>query len=498
MDSGWRGSLAICGGRRLHGTVRIGGSKHAALNLLGALPLRDGTYVFHRMPLIADVYQMLAILRSMGVAVSVSAQATAITVDSAAFRYDSRELSRTPQVRSAILLLGSLLLRNGFVKMEAPLGDPIGERPPDEFLSVLDAFGVSHIEEGSWITVIRRGPLAGDRIVDLDCLGNASTTGVAGGGVPRLPGNNRTALAFILAASNRGTTRILNPLRTAENDELLVFLGRLGARIRNVPANECATSAVDIQGDKLLSGGSSGNVIAHSVSPDKCELVFWACAATLTDGVIHCDLGDDAGDHSAMMLPLYKCYQNVLRRLGAAMDETTIEPDGPAPVVDGAPAAGERARSTASGVLVFRRSASWPPSAIDLVSSYQHGDEQRGTIVDAFPQLIPLLMAASGTSSYRDDKYGFERLRTYLDILELKQGPSEFGGSDGNLVRVAGDACFVPGPLMARNIRDGAAKLLYLLKADGSSVLSGFQHVLRGYDRIISKLQACGATVRYP
>ena len=51
----------------LEGEVKIQGSKNAALPMMAAAVLHEGRTVLHNCPRIADVFEMEAILRSMGV-----------------------------------------------------------------------------------------------------------------------------------------------------------------------------------------------------------------------------------------------------------------------------------------------------------------------------------------------------------------------------------------------------------------------------------------------
>ena len=51
----------------LEGEVKVQGSKNAALPMMAAAVLHEGRTVLHNCPRIADVFEMEAILRSMGV-----------------------------------------------------------------------------------------------------------------------------------------------------------------------------------------------------------------------------------------------------------------------------------------------------------------------------------------------------------------------------------------------------------------------------------------------
>ena len=58
--------IIVTGGRPLHGSVRIQGSKNAALPVMAAALLSTGTSVLRGCPRISDVYLMEKILKYLG------------------------------------------------------------------------------------------------------------------------------------------------------------------------------------------------------------------------------------------------------------------------------------------------------------------------------------------------------------------------------------------------------------------------------------------------
>ena len=57
-------AIRIIGGRPLEGSIYIQGSKNAALPMMAAALLHEGTTVLHNCPRIADVFCMEEILRT--------------------------------------------------------------------------------------------------------------------------------------------------------------------------------------------------------------------------------------------------------------------------------------------------------------------------------------------------------------------------------------------------------------------------------------------------
>ncbi len=59
-------NIRIVGGATLAGTVRISGSKNAALPILAAALLADGEHVFRNVPNLRDVDTMTKLLERLG------------------------------------------------------------------------------------------------------------------------------------------------------------------------------------------------------------------------------------------------------------------------------------------------------------------------------------------------------------------------------------------------------------------------------------------------
>ena len=57
----------IQGGKRLRGTIRISGSKNAALPIMAASLMCDGPVTLRNVPDLADVEHMAKLLRKLGV-----------------------------------------------------------------------------------------------------------------------------------------------------------------------------------------------------------------------------------------------------------------------------------------------------------------------------------------------------------------------------------------------------------------------------------------------
>ncbi len=105
--------LKLIGGRRLQGTVRVSGSKNAALPILAASILADRPVSLAGVPELADVALLRQLLEQLGVRTARSAADRSLrieTVDSTRCRADH---ALVRQMRASICVLGPLLAARG-------------------------------------------------------------------------------------------------------------------------------------------------------------------------------------------------------------------------------------------------------------------------------------------------------------------------------------------------------------------------------------------------
>lgn len=124
----------------LEGEVKVQGSKNAALPMMAAAVLHEGRTVLHNCPRIADVFEMEAILRSMGVKTAWSGHTLELDCNKICETGIPGEETRT--MRSSILLLGSMLGRCKRIRIGYPGGCTIGARPVDLHLDAMKKMGV--------------------------------------------------------------------------------------------------------------------------------------------------------------------------------------------------------------------------------------------------------------------------------------------------------------------------------------------------------------------
>ena len=104
--------LVIRGGRRLEGSVAIGGAKNAALPQLAATLLSAAPVTLTNLPNVADIDTMLRLLESHGVAIR-ERHGASVTLDAGAARNAEAPYDTVRKMRATFLVLGPLVARFG-------------------------------------------------------------------------------------------------------------------------------------------------------------------------------------------------------------------------------------------------------------------------------------------------------------------------------------------------------------------------------------------------
>ena len=134
----------ITGGRPLSGSIRVQGSKNAALPVLAGTILHRGRTVIWNCPRITDVFWTVRILEELGC--SVDFTGNRLEVDSTKAEGIQITENLGGRLRSSILFLGALLGRNKKAVLPYPGGCTIGKRPIDLHCQAMKQLG-ARIEE---------------------------------------------------------------------------------------------------------------------------------------------------------------------------------------------------------------------------------------------------------------------------------------------------------------------------------------------------------------
>ncbi|MCK9258638.1 MAG: UDP-N-acetylglucosamine 1-carboxyvinyltransferase [Azoarcus sp.] len=246
--------LLIEGGCRLSGEVAISGAKNAALPILCAALLTAEPVTFTNVPQLKDIGTLLALLRQMGVKVSV--EGGAVTLEASGLNNPVAPYEMVKTMRASILVLGPLVARCGEARVSLPGGCAIGARPVDQHIKGLQAMGAEvTVEHGYVRACVPR--LTGARLFT---------------DMVTVTGTENLMMAACLAD---GETVIENAAREPEIVDLANCLVAMGARISGA-----GTDVIRIQGVERLHGAT------HRIMPDRIETGTYLCAAAVTGGEV--------------------------------------------------------------------------------------------------------------------------------------------------------------------------------------------------------------------
>lgn len=248
----------VYGGRKLKGTIKVGGSKNATLPIMAASILTDAPCIISNIPFVKDIKTMGELLSILGAQVEYFDKSIKITSDKIKNFNAPYELVKT--MRASIYVLGPLLTKYGQAIVSMPGGCAIGLRPIDLHLKGLEKLGASiKVEHGYIIAKAKR--LRGATIV-FDKVSLGATINIM--------------LAATLAS---GITILKNASKEPEVVDTINFLNSIGANIQSI-----GTDTLKITGVKSLKG-----VEKYSVIPDRIEAATLITAAIITKGNVIVD-----------------------------------------------------------------------------------------------------------------------------------------------------------------------------------------------------------------
>lgn len=246
--------LIIKGGTHLKGEVNISGAKNAAVALLPAALLIDGTCTISNVPNISDVKITCKILEKLGVIITWNSTKE-LTLDTRNISSTVAPLDMTSKFRASYYLIGALLGRCKEATVGLPGGCNLGARPIDQHIKGFEALGATvEVSQGKVSASAKK--LVGTSIY-MDMVSVGATINVM--------------LASVLA---NGTTVIENAAKEPHIVDVANFLNTMGADIRGA-----GTDVIKINGVKKLTGNAT-----YSVVPDQIETGTFMLAAVATKG----------------------------------------------------------------------------------------------------------------------------------------------------------------------------------------------------------------------
>jgi UDP-N-acetylglucosamine 1-carboxyvinyltransferase len=252
-----------------------------------------------------------------------------------------------------------------------------------------------------------------------------------------------TENAMLAATLARGTTVLDNAALEPEVDDLIRMLCAMGARIQRT-----AERRIEIEGVDRLAGAS------HHVLGDRLEAETFAIAAAATGGAVR--MQGVNPQHLGAFL-------EVCDRMGVPFET-----------------------DAAAATLTVRGDSAGPLGAVDVRTA-----PYPGFATDFQAPLSVLMTQAHGVSTIHETIFE-DRLDHMRELVRMG---AQVEVLDERRARVAGPTPLHGAEVGIADLRAGATLILAALTANGTSVISGVEHVDRGYEQIEAKLVALGASI---
>lgn len=254
-----------------------------------------------------------------------------------------------------------------------------------------------------------------------------------------MPSVGATINTMLVAVKAEGTTIIENAAKEPEIVNLATFLNNMGAKITGA-----GTSEIKIEGVETL-GSSFAEVI-----PDRIEAGTYIIAGALMGKNLK--ISNIIPSHvEALLLKLKEMGVN----FSVNKDSIVIS-------------------KTDNIKAVNIKTQGYPGFATDI--------QQPVTV---------LLTQCMGESLLEETIYE----NRFKHVPYLNDMGANIQQIDNHNIKVLGPSKLVGREVVATDLRAGAAMILAGLAAEGVTVINQVEHVLRGYEKIIEKLQAVGARI---
>lgn len=248
--------FVIEGGVPLHGEITISGAKNAAVAIIPAALLVDGTCRIENIPEIRDVTLMLNLLRDIGADVRLINR-NCVEINASKIRTTRADYDMARKIRASYYLIGALLGRFGSAQVALPGGCNFGDRPIDQHTKAFKILGANVDVQNGYVMAESVGRLTAANIY-FDVVSVGATM--------------NAMLAAVLAD---GTTVIENAAKEPHIVDLANFLNSMGANVSGA-----GTDVIKVRGVKKLEGGM------YTIIPDQIEAGTYMAAVAATGGEV--------------------------------------------------------------------------------------------------------------------------------------------------------------------------------------------------------------------
>jgi len=413
--------LEIKGGRKLFGTITISGSKNATLPILAATILTNKKITIKNIPIVKDVLTMVQLLSFMGAGIKFNKTKKKIEIFNKKSLKTFAPYHLLKTMRAGVLVLGPLLAKYRNAKVSLPGGCAIGSRPINFHLEALKKMGAKIKIKDGYVFASAKNGLKGC-VIKFPKISVGATENV-----------------LIAACFSQGETKLRNCAVEPEINDLIIFLKKLGCKIRRV-----GKRGLNIVGSKDL------KKTRHNVIFDRIEAGTYIIAAALTKGKLKIKNINPKIMSTEIQL-LSKMGVNIIKKK--------------------------------NHIIVSR---SKKLKSVNITTK-----PYPGFPTDLQAQIMVLMTRAEGISNIKEGIFE----NRFMHVSELRRMGAQIE-TRGNKAKIYGKSKLNGAELMATDLRASVCLVLAGLVPSNKTTLNRIYHLDRGYEKIENKLSKCGAHIK--
>jgi UDP-N-acetylglucosamine 1-carboxyvinyltransferase len=414
--------LIIKGRRKLIGKISISGSKNATLPILAASILTNEVKL-KNIPLVKDIFTMIELLKFIGLNIKLLKKKKILEIKNNEKNINTLAPYRLVKtMRAGVLVLGSLLTKYGKAKVSLPGGCAIGTRPVDLHLFALKKLGAKIKIKDGYILADAKNGLIGATI-------NFPNISVGA-----------TENALLAAIMAKGTTVLKNCAIEPEVNDLILFLKKLGKKIK------ISKRTIIIFGENKI----KKKLVTHKIIFDRIEAGTYMIASALIGNKVTINKIDPN---------IIKSEINILKKMGVKIKKNNSS-------------------------ITLRKNSKL--KKINVVTK-----PYPGFPTDLQAQLMVLMTQVNGLSKISE--HIFEN--RFMHVPELKRM--------GAKIKIKNKTAFIQGPsrltgaeVMATDLRASVSLVLAGLIGENRTIINRIYHLDRGYENLETKLKKCNAEIK--
>jgi len=426
-------NFVVEGGKPLSGSVPTMRSKNGAVALLAASLLNKGTTTLLHMPQIEEVNRLLEVMRSIGVSCEWKEHDLVITPPEK-IALDGIDQKAAARTRSILMFIGSLV--HEFPEFDLPQsgGCTLGLRSVRPHLHALEKFGINI-----------------DALTDRFHISN---DGLSPATIVLYESSDTATINAMLAAARiPGTTVIKYASANYQVQEICGYLRDLGVAVDGIGTTTLSITGVrDIRKD-----------ISYAVAEDPTDAMFFIATAAVTKS----------------RLTILKAPIEFLEVELAVLEKMDFKFN----VVD--------AGVSENGITKLA-DIHMEPSELVAFPEKIHARPYPGLNIDNLPFFAVIATQAKGITLIHDWVYE-KRAIYYTELDRLGADTTLF---DPHRIQIAGPSHLRGAEIVCPPaLRPATILLIGMLAADGPSTLRNVYSIRRGYEALVERLKALGASI---